>query len=78
MVEGLRIVTEEGPAPKLKIEIFPRRAVFGRRWYFRVISTGNGEKVAASEGYHNRADCKATADLLRDNLSLASIFGAVK
>jgi uncharacterized protein YegP (UPF0339 family) len=76
-MHGLKIVTEEDSVAKLKIEIFPRRGVFGKRWYFRV-KAKNGEIVATSEGYHNRADCKATATLLRDELGASSIFGAEK
>lgn len=49
----------------MRIEIFVRRSIFGkRRFYFRLVAD-NGEPVAQSEGYSNRADCAATAMLIR-------------
>lgn len=63
------------PGPKLRIEIFPRRGLLGKRWYFRV-RAANGEPIAQSEAYHNRADAKATAMLLRAAMPDAEIYGA--
>jgi uncharacterized protein YegP (UPF0339 family) len=57
----------------MKIEIFPRATWRGKRWYFRVRAS-NGEIVAQSEGYQNRADCWSTAQLLRDDLVCAQIL----
>jgi uncharacterized protein YegP (UPF0339 family) len=62
---------------KLRIEIYPRKHLFGKRWYFRV-RAGNNETIAQSEGYRNRGDCHHTAQLLRNKLGEAEIFGAVK
>jgi hypothetical protein len=55
----------------LVIEVFPRRTLRGKRWYFRVKGL-NGKTIAQSEGYHNRGDCVGTATLLR-----ARLFDAV-
>lgn len=58
---------------KLAIEIFARRGLWGKRFYFRIRATGNGEILATGEGYHNRADCVATAMNLRAQLFDADI-----
>lgn len=58
----------------LRIEIFSRRSLFGKRWFFRVRAK-NGEVIAQSEGYQNRFDCRGTAFNLRDNLIAADIIG---
>lgn len=76
MAETLRAVLSV-PKPKLRIEIFPRKHLFGKRWYFRV-RAANGEPIAQSEGYHNRADARSTAMLLRNAMVDAEIFGAEK
>lgn len=55
----------------LTIQIFSRRTLRGKRWFFRV-RAANGKTIAQSEGYHNRADCLGTATLLR-----ARLFDAV-
>jgi uncharacterized protein YegP (UPF0339 family) len=59
---------------RLLIEIFPRRTLRGKRWYFRV-KGANGEPIAQSEGYHNRSDCVSTAMLLRSQLFNAAVRG---
>lgn len=60
---------------RLLIEIFPRRNWLGRKsWFFR-IRGANGEPLAQSEAYRNRADCVATAMLLRGQLGNAAIRG---
>ncbi len=56
----------------MKLEIFSRRTLRGKRWFFRV-RAANGEIIAHSESYHNRADCVATAILLRGKLFDASL-----
>jgi uncharacterized protein YegP (UPF0339 family) len=61
----------------MKIEIFARRALLGgKQWYFRV-KARNGETIAQSEGYRNRADCRQTAQLLREKLGTATIHCAI-
>ena len=57
---------------RLLIEIFPRRTLRGKRWFFR-IRGANGEPLAQSEAYHNRSDCVATAQLLRGRLFDAAV-----
>lgn len=59
----------------MKIELFSRRGLKGRRWYFRVRAT-NGEPIAQSEGYHNRADAMSTIRLLRGGLAKAEVVDA--
>lgn len=60
----------------MKIELFPRLTWRGKRWYFRV-KAKNGEIIATSEAYHNLADARKTAQLLRDGMGQAQMFGAV-
>ena len=55
----------------LVIEIFSRRTLRGKRWYFRIKAT-NGEIIAQSEGYHNKVDAISTAQTMR-----ARLFDAV-
>jgi hypothetical protein len=47
---------------KLKIEVFQRMTMLGRRWFFR-IRAANGEPIAQSEAYHNRLDCEDAAGI---------------
>lgn len=57
----------------MRIELFSRRSLLGRKsWYFRVRAT-NGEIVAQSEGYRNRSDARTTAQRLREGVSEAAI-----
>ncbi len=53
---------------KLAIEIFARRGLLGKRWYFRIRSKGNGKILTTGEGYKNRVDCVHTAMTLRAHL----------
>jgi uncharacterized protein YegP (UPF0339 family) len=60
----------------VKVQVFSRKKLLGRRqWYFRVVG-GNGETVAQSEGYFNRADLMSTLRLLRSQLPSAEIVDA--
>ena len=56
----------------MKIEIFARRGLWGKRWMFRV-KAANGEVIAHGEAYQNRADCVETVRLLRGGLFDAEI-----
>jgi uncharacterized protein YegP (UPF0339 family) len=47
----------------MKITAFPRLTLRGRRWFFRVVAA-NGEPLAQSEAYRNRADCLHAAGLI--------------
>lgn len=60
----------------MRIELFPRYTLRGKRWFFRV-KANNNEIIATSEGYHNLADARKTANLLRDGMGKAQLFGAV-
>lgn len=57
----------------MRIEMFSRLGLCGKRWYFRV-RADNGEIIAASEGYKRRVDARSTAQRLRDGMASASIF----
>lgn len=56
----------------MKIEIFSKRTLFGKRWFFR-IRAKNGETIAQSESYHNRGDAWDIARDLRGQLFDASV-----
>jgi uncharacterized protein YegP (UPF0339 family) len=60
----------------MKVQVFSRKKLVGRRqWHFRVVGA-NGEIVAQSEGYFNRADMMSTLRLLRSQLPKAEIVDA--
>jgi uncharacterized protein YegP (UPF0339 family) len=40
----------------IRFKVFPRRGLFGRRWYFN-LTASNGEIIAQSEPYKRRIDC---------------------
>lgn len=46
----------------MRFEVF--RGKFRRRWYWRLVAD-NGEVIAQSEGYHNRADALSTVRLIQ-------------
>ncbi len=58
---------------KLAIEIFSRRGLLGKRFYFRIRSKANGKILASSEAYQNRQDCVNTAATLRAHMFDAEI-----
>lgn len=47
--------------PGLEVQTFERKKLLGRRFYFRIVDTGNWETVAASEGYNSAAARDKTA-----------------
>ncbi len=47
----------------MKIEIYRRLTLRGKRWFFRVRAR-NGEIIAVSEGYHNLADVHETVGVI--------------
>lgn len=59
----------------MRIEMFSRLGLRGKKWYFRV-RAANGEIIAQSEAYSRRIDARSTAERMRDNLAKASIFCA--
>lgn len=40
--------------PGMEVQTFDGLTLFGRRWYFRVVDTGNWKTLAQSEGYNSR------------------------
>lgn len=58
------------------IETFSRKRPLRRRLYYFRIVEANGQPVAQSEGYWNRADRDTTAAHLRTNLIEAEIVDA--
>lgn len=42
-------------------EVLYWQSVLNGEWYFHVRDAGNHAVLATSEGYHNEADCRATA-----------------
>ncbi len=57
----------------MTIEVFPTRNWIGKRRWFFTIKAKNGEPIAQSEAYQNRADCMATAMSLRAGLFDAKV-----
>lgn len=51
--------------PPYEIQTFDRLSLLGRRWYFRVVDTGNWETVAQSEGYTRPGARNETVESLR-------------
>lgn len=48
--------------PGIEVQTFDRLTLFGRRWYFRIVDTGNWEILAPSESYTSRAARDKTAN----------------
>lgn len=48
----------------MEVQTFDRMTLFGRRWFFRIVDTGNNEKLAASEAYNSYRDRDKTAKRL--------------
>jgi hypothetical protein len=48
--------------PPYEIQTFDRMKLLGKRWYFRIVDTGNWETVAQSEGYSSPYDRNETAN----------------
>jgi uncharacterized protein YegP (UPF0339 family) len=57
----------------MKVELFRRITIAGRRWYFRVRAR-NGKIIVQSEGYRNRTDAVQTINLLKAGLPMARLF----
>ncbi len=39
--------------PGMEVVTFDRITLLGRRWFFRIVSVGNGEALAQSEAYNS-------------------------
>lgn len=48
----------------MKFKLFRRLTLFGPRWYFRIVAR-NGEPIAQSEGYVNKASAEGTIALIK-------------
>lgn len=59
--------------PPYEIRTFDRLGLLGRRWYFRIVDTGNWEIVAQSEAYTRPHARNVTAN----DLSLATKWPVV-
>jgi uncharacterized protein YegP (UPF0339 family) len=60
----------------MRIEVFAKRNLIGRKlWYFRVRAS-NGEPIAQSEGYSRRLDAVSTANSMKSSLHLAEVRDA--
>lgn len=58
----------------MKIEVFHRRNLLGKkRWYFR-IRAENGQIIAQSEAYSRRIDAMSTVQSIRQNIAVAEII----
>lgn len=56
----------------MTFELFQRRTLFGKRWYFR-LKAKNGEIVATSEAYHNFKDADDTVGLIMASAAFAKV-----
>jgi hypothetical protein len=52
---------EAGMGPPFEIQTFDRLTLVGRRWFFRIVSTRNWEKIAQSESYNRPGARNETA-----------------
>lgn len=50
--------------PGLEVQTFERPGLLGRRWYFRIVDTGNAEILAASQPYKSVGQRNETANRL--------------
>lgn len=56
----------------MKFHLWQQFTLFGRRWYWH-LKARNGEIVAQSEAYRNRADALKTIELIRTKAADAAI-----
>lgn len=56
----------------MTFEIF-RAGLLRKRWYWRLVSNGNGEIMAQSEGYSRRVDALKTVQTIINNATGASV-----
>jgi hypothetical protein len=48
--------------PGMEVVTFDGLTFLGRRWWFRIVDTGNRETLAQSEAYNSKAGRDDTAD----------------
>jgi len=56
----------------MRIEIFQRWGMRGKRWYFRMVAR-NGKTVAQSQGYHNLKDAQDTVGSIMLQAGFATV-----
>lgn len=58
----------------MKFQVYSRRTLFGRRWYWR-LRARNNEVIAQGEtnGYHNRGDCVHAVERIREEAAGAPV-----
>ena len=54
--------------PGMEVQTYCRDGLLGRRWFFRIVDTGNNEKLAASQTYKTVRQRDRTAQRLADAL----------
>jgi len=57
---------------QMRIELFSRATLFGRKWFFRIRSS-NLQVVAQSEAYSRHIDAKRTAESIKQYAGYAEI-----
>lgn len=61
--------------PGMAIETFERFGLFGPRWFFRIVDTGNSEILAASQPYKSPYQRDITAKRLAQALGCKIVKG---
>lgn len=61
--------------PGMEVQAFDGLTLFGRRWYFRIVDTGNWETLAPSEGYNSAAARDRTGKRLAKALGAPFVQG---
>jgi uncharacterized protein YegP (UPF0339 family) len=57
----------------MKIEIFSRIGLWGRKWYFRFVAA-NGECIATSQAYTHKQSAIDTAETICKQAGAAQIY----
>lgn len=62
----------------MRFETFSSLTLFGRRHYFRLVSEGNNETIAQSEGYNSPRDRDIAIKMIRHGAFEAPVREAVR
>lgn len=54
--------------PGMEVQVFERKSLFGRRWYFRLVDTRNWETLSTSEGYNSARARNETAKRIAETI----------
>lgn len=57
----------------LEVQTFERSTLLGRRWFFRIVDTGNWEILTPSQPYKTKRQRDATAKRLASSMDCAVI-----